>query len=76
MWRAEVWKNWDVTLRDGSVHQVRAINEWHAGSQVVSGDGPAAIDARTGQAVGETKVHRTNIVSIKLADQDATADLA
>jgi hypothetical protein len=69
LWRPEAWLDWDVTLRDGTVRRVRAINEWHAGSQVVYGDGPAAIDASTGKAIGEAKVHRDNIASIVLASQ-------
>lgn len=64
VFRPEAWRDWDVTLRDGSVHRVRAINEWHAGSCVVYGDRPAAIDGRTRRVIGEVKVHRDNIVSI------------
>jgi hypothetical protein len=64
MFRPEAWKEWDVTLLDGTVHRVRAINEWHAGSCVVYGDNPTAIDGRTGKVIGDVKVHRDNIVSI------------
>jgi hypothetical protein len=64
VFRPEAWRNWDVSLRDGSVHRVRAINEWHAGSIVVYGDGPVAIDGYTGRVIGEVRVHRDNIVSI------------
>lgn len=62
--RPDAWKRWIVTLRNGETHEVAAINEWHAGSVVVYGDGAGAIDGRTGQAIGEVKVHRENIVSI------------
>ena len=55
-----------MVLKDGASHRVRAINEWHAGSQGVYGDGPsAAIDANTGESVGEVKVHRDNIASVR-----------
>jgi len=58
---------WVVELRNGERHEVEAINEWHAGSVVVYGDGPAAIDGRTGAQMGDAKVHRENILSVKPA---------
>jgi hypothetical protein len=76
LWRPEAWHEWDVKLRDGSVHRVLAINSVHAGSKVVYGDGPMQIDAKTGQPIGEVKVHRANIVSavpLKASTQRAIA---
>ena len=60
-------RKWIVELRTGERYEVEAINEWHAGSIVVYGDGPVAIDGRTGAPIGDVKVHRENILSVKLA---------
>lgn len=66
VWRPEAWREWDVTLRDGSVHRVLAVNEFHAESRVVYGNQPQRIDHRTGGAIGDIVVHRRNIVSAVL----------
>ncbi len=50
------------------MYQVEGINEWHAGSQVVYGEGPGKIDGHTGRPLNQVKVHRDNIVSIRLID--------
>lgn len=56
-------RTWVVTLRTGEQFEVRAINEYHAGSQVVYGPGVGQIDGQTGRALGQIKVHRNNILS-------------
>lgn len=66
----DAWKKWIVTLRNGERNEVEAINEWHAGSVVVYGDGAIEIDGRTGEAIGGVKVHRENIVSITPVETD------
>ena len=62
------WPRWEVTLISGEMYQVEGINEWHAGSQVVYGEGPGKIDGHTGRPLNQVKVHRDNIVSIRLID--------
>jgi len=59
-------RKWRVTLKSGETSEVNAINEWHAGSCIVYGGGPAKIDGRTGQAIGAVVVHRDNIASVEL----------
>ncbi|MGV8894214.1 MAG: hypothetical protein ACOH2K_14990 [Burkholderiaceae bacterium] len=67
------FKKWIVTLRNGEAYEVDEVNEWHAGSKVVFGNGPAWLDARTGVVIGEAKVHRTNIVSAVLKQHNAAS---
>lgn len=57
------YQTWVVTLRTGEVVEVQAVNEFHAGSQVVYGRGPGRIDGKTGLAIAEVKCHRGNIIS-------------
>lgn len=57
-------REWRVTLKTGEVFEVKGINEFHAGSQVVYGNDVGRIDGKTGAALGEVKVHRDNIASI------------
>lgn len=53
-----------VTLKDGSMHHVRAINPYHAASVVIYG-GDMRLDAN-GKPRGEPKVHRANVASVRL----------
>ena len=69
-WRPNAAKPYVVTLKDGSVFQVNAINSYHAGSLVVYGNGPISIHP-DGTPRGEMKVHRTNIHSIDLSTEVA-----
>jgi hypothetical protein len=62
---SEAFKPWIVTLRTGEQFEVNAINEYHAGSMVVYGDS-TQIDGRTSAVLGSVKVHRGNIVSAVL----------
>jgi hypothetical protein len=64
--RPEAWLDWEVVLKDGTTFRVRAINEWHAGSEVVYGHGLGKIDGRTGEPIGEVVVHRDNIATVRL----------
>lgn len=69
VYRPDAWQDYVVILKDGERYEVRAINEFHAGSLVVYGeqDGRnASIDGRTGRPLYSVKVHRENIASIKL----------
>lgn len=65
-----MWKSYVVTLKDGQQYKVVATNEFHAGSLVVYGETKGerfAIDGRTGKVLmGDVKVHRENIESIRL----------
>jgi len=65
-----MWKEYIVTLKDGQEYEVKATNEYHAGSVVVYGNfngRTLAIDGHTGKPLGcEMKVHRENIASIYL----------
>lgn len=56
------FQTWVVTLRTGETFEVEAVNDYHAGSVVIYGKN-AAIDGRTGAAMGTPKVHRDNILS-------------
>ncbi|MBD9427935.1 hypothetical protein IB232_21600 [Pseudomonas sp. PDM15] len=58
-----------MTLKDGESYEVRATNEFHAGSVVAYGlqnGGQAKLDGRTGRPLEGVKVHRENIASIRL----------
>jgi hypothetical protein len=57
-----------VILKSGEIYTVQAVNEWHAGSQVVFGDGPAEIEGTSGRVLNNVKVHRDNISSIRLLE--------
>lgn len=65
-----IWREYIVTLKDGKEYQVKATNEYHAGSVVVYGNfngRTIAIDRNTGKPFGyEVMVHRDNIASIHL----------
>lgn len=63
-------KPYAVVLKDGSVHRVNAINDYHAESLVVYGGGPISINP-DGTPRGEIKVHRSNIRSVTLANEFA-----
>lgn len=58
-------KPYKVTLNSGEEFMVDAVNEYHAGSKVVYGNGPAIMDQH-GQPIGEVQVHRENIRTIEL----------
>lgn len=62
------FKTWIVTLVTGEQFEVQAINEYHAGSMVVYGDGPWAVNGYTGEAMTPLKVHRGNIKSAVLKE--------
>lgn len=76
VYNKDMYKDYIVTLKDGEVFEVQAINEFHAGSVVVHGysDGKSlsarvAIDGNTGKTMNSTtKVHRENILSVELKD--------
>jgi hypothetical protein len=61
------YQDYIVTLKDGSVSHVSAVNEYHAGSVVVYG--PYGTIDEHGQAREPVRVHRENIATIKLKDQ-------
>lgn len=61
------FQDYIVTLKDGSVFEVSAVNEYHAGSEVVYGKG-GKIDSR-GTPLSEVRIHRENIDSIQLKNQ-------
>lgn len=65
------YQTWIVTLRTGEVIEVQAVNEFHAGSQVVYGGGTGRIDGKTGLAIAVVKCHRQNIVSAVPKQTDA-----
>lgn len=58
------YQDYIVTLKDGSVFEVSAINEYHAGSVVVYGPGGTIDDQ--GRAREPVRVHRENIATIQL----------
>lgn len=66
----QMWKDYIVTLRDGQEHQVKAVNEFHAGTVVMYGyqEGQRlVIDGHTGKSIsGSVKVHRDNIATVSL----------
>lgn len=69
VYNPNMWQDYVVTLKDGESYEVRATNEFHAGSVVVYGlqsGGQAKLDGRTGRPLQGVKVHRENIASIKL----------
>lgn len=59
-------KPYVVTLRDGSIYNVMAINRHHAESLVVYGDGPLRINM-DGTPLGRVTVHRANIQSVEVS---------
>lgn len=60
-------RRWRVILRSGEVFEVEAVNEYHAGSQVVFGDEATAIRVIDGKAIEPpTKIHRDNIERVDL----------
>lgn len=63
------WSDYIVTLKDGQDYHVHAVNEHHAASMVVYGKlngEPLMIDGATGKPLGDVKVHRDNIASVRL----------
>ena len=70
VYNPDMWKDYVVTLKHGEQYEVRATNEFHAGSIVVYGlqnGGQAKIDGRTGKPLAyQVKVHRENIMSVRL----------
>ena len=57
------FKDYSVTLTDGSVHTVSAINKQHAQSLVVYGP-DLAFDAQSGSPIGDPLVHPSNIQEV------------
>lgn len=53
---------YDVTLRDGSILTVHAVNEHHAINLAMYG-GPIRLH-RDGSPSGDVKIHRVNIMSV------------
>lgn len=60
------YQDYIVTLKDGSVFEVSAVNEYHAGSVVVYG--PDGTIDEHGRAREPVRVHRENIETIRLKD--------
>ncbi|KZN20466.1 MULTISPECIES: hypothetical protein [Pseudomonas] len=66
------FQDYVVTLKDGAVFNVRAVNEYHAGSVVVFGPDAPSLVLKVGpsgkfEAQDQPqKVHRDNIASIQL----------
>lgn len=60
-------RRWLVTLRSGEVFEVQGVNEYHAGSKVVFGDGVGGIQIVNGKVVPPPmKIHRDNIDRVQL----------
>lgn len=60
-------KRYEVQLKSGERFEVKAINEYHAGSVVVYGSGRLSMD-QSGNPQCDVKVHRENIKSVRLLD--------
>lgn len=63
------FQDYIVTLKDGTVYTVSAVNEFHAGSVVVYGPG-GSIDPQ-GKSLEPVRVHRENIATVRLKNQIA-----
>lgn len=64
-WKPGAARPYLVTLKDGAVHRVQAINPFHAESLVVYGGGTVSLNP-DGTPRGEVKIHRANIQSVEL----------
>lgn len=62
--KPEAFKEYSVTLRGGDIHNVMAINPYHARSLVVYG--PRLSMDEKGNPLGEVFIHPENITSIIL----------
>lgn len=62
---ANAYKQYQVTLHDGEVVVVTAVNPFHARNMAIYGDGPVVSNA-TGDIIrGEVIIHPNNIKSIQ-----------